>query len=63
MKNILKLQGIKTLNKQEQGKIKGARRYACQQRGRQCCELAPGAAICDFGICFGAGGAGGCLWY
>ncbi|TSE11440.1 hypothetical protein [Aquimarina algiphila] len=59
----MNLDGIKTLSKEEQSKISGAARYACEQRGIFCCELAPGAAICDAGRCIGIGGSGGCLWY
>ncbi len=63
MKIILNLDGVKTLGKEEQSKISGARRYACTQRGRMCCEHAPGGPFCDAGICIGIGGSGGCLWY
>ncbi len=63
MKSILKLEGVKSLSRDEQSKISGERRYACQQRGRNCCELSPGGPFCEAGICIGIGGSGGCIWY
>ncbi len=64
MKNILNLKGIKTLSKKEQKEVTGSiRRYPCTQMGRICCSNSPGGGICDFGVCVGFAGSGGCIWY
>ena len=63
MKKLLKIEGTTILDRKALSKINGAARYACVQRGRYCCELAPGGEFCDAGQCTGIGGSGGCFWY
>ncbi len=63
MKRILNVTGVKTLSKQEQGKISGAGCCGCVQRGRNCCNLNPGGEFCAPGRCTGIGGSGGCLFF
>ncbi|WP_299433956.1 hypothetical protein [uncultured Aquimarina sp.] len=63
LKNILKIEGIQTLNKIEQKSLQGGRyggNGACFYKNGQCCDTSsPNGVFCEAGRCT----TYGCLWY
>ncbi len=62
LKNILNLEGVKKLNKNEQKSLEGGRtpNGPCFYKNGQCCDTSsPNGVFCEAGRC----GQWGCIWY
>ncbi len=64
LKNILNLEGVQKLNKEEQKSLQGGKRGGgafCfyDSQGRCCSTRRPDGVFCEYGRC----GRWGCVWY
>lgn len=63
LRNILNLEGVQQLNKEQQKSLQGGARTsgsACFYKNGQCCDTSsPNGVFCEAGRCT----TYGCLWY
>jgi len=60
LKNILEINGVQELGKNQQLEIQGGRTSSCYVNRGLCCVTAGNYELCEPGRCLPNGG---CLWY